>query len=90
MTLATFTHVLEDLAEHLPGGLDVEEADDDPGVLPLQVRDGCARVPQETLPDVDRHPGALGAELEVVQGLEKQVGGTENVIMAVKASEEIL
>jgi len=57
-------------AEDLPGGLGVEEADDDPRVLPLQVGHGGLRVPQETLPGGYVDPGELSSGLQVIQGLK--------------------
>ena len=62
--------LLVHLAEHSPGGLRVEQPDDDARVLPLEVGHRRRRVEEEALPRRDVDVGSLRTGLKVVQGLE--------------------
>ncbi len=59
-------------AEDLPGCLCVEESDDDPGVLPLEVGHRCGGVQQEALARGDVNALVLGSKFKVFQGLQWQ------------------
>ena len=66
------SHLFIDLAQDLPGRLDVEQPHNDPGVLPLEIGHRGRRISEERLTRRDLDALALGLGLKVVEGLESR------------------
>lgn len=66
----SLSHLLVNFTQHFSRRFGVEQPDDNPGVLPLQVGDGRPRIPEEALargyPDARR----LCPALQVIESLK--------------------